>query len=574
MPNPTTAKPSDADPDPFDRFDAATRAAIAAALWQPEFNASALPADVAAGLLSDTNSPAAWGARMREFLVYLLDHPLSHTPDRTHVYERLLDHCSALSPQQVYVWQTSLLGPAATVGYDMIPTVANLEFPRDHAPKFTSQVGWHFFVGSAWDTDGVEYGVEMMLFGAAIFPPHIAAGFGLSPTQNQVIELQLAISEAGGRHYQAEPVVLAGTSGLLGFTEQPLVFRLGRNVIECHDPDSFFPVTVQAWGVDRAEEGGASGDATTEANSVGVELGIDLRFSSGKAPLLQGANGLMPSIDGIGSLYYSIPNLVLEGGSSLTLDGRTVQLARGQFWFDHQWGYLTGAPRSSVMRAATYSKDPEPSGWDWFMAQFVGDRQLTMFCPHASSRREFYEQSGPTPPGVMSVNVRGTYMAADATTHMATGALRVTDWVKATGSMNPKRYLVTDTWYPNRWEFVFDESVPADIREFTMTPIVRGAQSGFFANGAQYAEGAVVLTDPQGADIGRGFAESVSFADTRRTVHRLAGLGESEADIAAFSMRTTPKPLALFNTGYVLAHRNRLAEIMAAAAGMEFFPTE
>ena len=561
MPTPTSAEQPDVAVDPFARFDDATRASIATALWQSDFDAAALPPDVVAGLLSDSNSPAAWGARMREFLVYLLDHPLSHTPDRKKVYEALLNHCAELSPQQVYVWQTSLLGPAATVGYDMIPTVANLEFPRDHAPKFTSQVGWHFFVGSAWDTDGVEYGVEMMFFGAAIFPPHIAAGFGLSPEQNQVIELQLAISEAGGRHYQAEPVVLAGTSGLLGYQESPMVFHLGRNVIECQNPDEFFPVTVQAWGVDR-------GHATK------VELGIDLRFSSGKEPLRQGANGLMPSIDGIGSLYYSIPNLVLDAGSTLTLDGRTVQLARGQFWFDHQWGYLTGAPRSSVMRAATYSKDPEPSGWDWFMAQFIGDRQLTMFCPHASSRREFYEQTGPTPPGEMSVQVRGTYMAEDAATHMATGTLQVTDWVQATSSMNPQRYLVTDTWYPNRWEFSFDDSVPADIRNFTMTPIVAEAQSGFFANGAQYAEGAVVLTDPQGTDIGRGFAESVSFADTRRTVQRLAGLGESEADIEAFSMRSTPKSLALFNTGYVLAHRDRLAEIMAAAQGMEFFPSE
>ena len=66
---------------------------------------------------------------------------------------------------------------------------------------------------------------------------------------------------------------------------------------------------------------------------------------------------------------------------------------------------------------------------------------------------------------------------------------------------------MTNTWYPNGWAFRFAEGVPEDIRAFTMTPIVHEAQQGFFANGAQYAEGAVVLKDAGGPDIGRGFAE-------------------------------------------------------------------
>lgn len=554
--DPQTVNPLDA----VMAFDEPTRDSIAHALWQHEFDPATIPADVLARLANPKNSPAAHADRMRRFLHYLKDHPLSHTPDLAKTYDRLAEFCGEeLSPQQEYVWQTSFLGAASTVGYDMIPLKANLEFPRDHLPKFRSQVGWHFFVGSCWDTEGNEYGAELMFFGTALFPPNVAAGLGLSDEENQLIELQLAISERGGRHYQAEPVILAGTSGLLGFTADPLVFRLGRNSITCHNSEGLFPVTVKGWGVDKG-------------SGTGVELGLDLTFTSGKETLLQGDAGCMPSVDGVGSLYYSIPDLQLDPScSTLTLDGRTIALERGQFWFDHQWGYLTGAARSPVMRAANWSSDPNPTGWDWFMAHLTEDRQITMFAPHAKSLKEFYEQTGHTPPPTMTVQIKGTMMDADRATHMVVGALSVTDWIKAEHSPNPDRYLVTDTWYPNRWHFVFDDDVPEDIREFTMTPIVNQAQAGFFANGAQYAEGAVVITGPDGAELGRGFAESVSFADTRKTVHRLAGLPETDEEIKAMSMRTTPKALALFNTAYVLTHQKELKAILDEAQAMEFF---
>ena len=171
----------------------------------------------------------------------------------------------------------------------------------------------------------------------------------------------------------------------------------------------------------------------------------------------------------------------------------------------------------------------------------------------------------------MTVQIKGTMMAADRSTSMVVGTLNVTDWIKAEHSPNPERYLVTDTWYPNRWHFTFTDEVPEDIREFTMTPIVDEAQAGFFANGAQYAEGAVVITAPDGTEVGRGFAESVSFADTRRTVHRLAGLPETDEEIKALSLRTTPKALALFNTAYVLTHQGELKAILDEARAMDFF---
>jgi hypothetical protein len=54
-----------------------------------------------------------------------------------------------------------------------------------------------------------------MLFRAPLINPVLAAQFNLTDLENQVIELQLGISEASDRHYRADPVVIAGTTGLI-----------------------------------------------------------------------------------------------------------------------------------------------------------------------------------------------------------------------------------------------------------------------------------------------------------------------------------------------------------------------
>jgi predicted secreted hydrolase len=553
--SPSTNSPA----DPLSGLHDETRRSIADALWQRQLDVTAIDAATLAALTSDKHSPEGYGSRMRALLKYLIEHPLEHTPSYEKDYEHLLPFCDRLSPQQAYVMAVNFLGPAVGVGFDQIPNRADFRFPRDFGPKPRHQVGWHFFVGSCWDVDGQEYGVELMFFQSGLLPPPLAAGLGLSDDENQVVELQLAISVAGGGHYQADPVCLGGTSGLVTHTERPFTYRVGRNSMVCDDPEEFFPITVSAWGVDRG---------STPAR----ELGLDLAFTSGKTYLFQGAAGCMPANDGFGTFYYSIPNIQIDPDrSTLTLDGRTIKLARGEFWFDRQWGFLTPAYRSRVMRAAANTADPGPGGWDWFMAHLPGDRQVTVFAPHSTAMKEFYEQSGETPPGAMTVRVGGTYMAADKTTALTWGTLTVSEWIKATSSPNPERYAVTNTWYPNRWTFEFDEVVPTDIRYVTMTPIVNVAQVGYFAGSAQYAEGAVVLTDPSGADIGRGFAESVSYADTRANCHRLAGLPDSPAHVESLSHKTIPKALAVLNSAYVMAHQKELAEVISDAVGLDFF---
>jgi predicted secreted hydrolase len=522
-----------------------------------EFDRANVTPDLAAQLFSRKNSPEAWGERMRRFLEYLIDHPLAHVPHHSKRWRAMIPYCERLSPLQLYSMR-NLLGKEANQGYHPMPDEVKLEFPRGHQVKLDAQTGWHFLVGSCWDENGTEYGIEFMLFGEAIFPPKLAAEFGLSDLENQAVEVQFAVSERGRRHRQAEPLVALGTSGLISVSSDPFAFELGTNSFYAQTRGELFPLRVVAHGLDRGED-------------PPVDLAIDLLLTSGKEYLPQGDRGAMPSIDGMGTYYYSIPAIQLDpSNSTLTISGRTVKLARGQFWFDHQWGYLSTVPRSHVMRAAVYSKAPDLAGWDWFMVHFEGDRQVTMFAPHSNEFAEFYFRTEEQKPGPMTRRVGGTFMDSDKSTRMAWGTMVVDDWVKTEHSPRPDRYPPTHTWHPNHYRFTFDD-LPPDIAVFSMEPIVEGGQSAFFAHGVQICEGAVVVRSPSGKDLGRGFAEAVNYADTLSNTLRLAGLPQSKDILELVADRAPWVGTRARNIVYVLSHRAELESVLANARGMEFF---
>ena len=523
------------------RLDDETKDNIARALWMTRFEEDQLPKSILNQLVSYKNSNEAFGERMQYRLRDLLNHPDSFTPGYRKRYETLIEHSRSLSPHQVYA-MTTLLGLDSSRGYQEIPEKADIQFPRDHPPQFRHQVGWHFIVGSCTGRSGKEYGVEVVFWQYALLPSSIAEHFGLSDLENQILELQLAVSEAGDRHYQAKPVVVAGTTGLVEFAEDPFTYRIGKNVIRSLQKGSLFPLQLQAKGADLGVD-------------PPVEIGADLAFSSAKKPFLQGKNGCTPCCGGVGTLYYSIPNLKLNPvESKLRLKGEEVTLTGGKFWFDHQWctGFMpSGNPKSVVLRAATNLAKPSPGGWDWFMAQFDDDRELTMAAPHTNDRLEFYMQTGASPPGTMSVEVTGKFVGEDSNVTEARGTLNVTEWRKSAKSVDPGEYNVTGTWYPNKWESRFGPEVPEDIRNFSMTPIVQGGQTAFFGHGPEYSEGAVYLRDEKGRLVGRGFAESTAYADTMKLTLRFAGLPVSQEMLELVRRPSPSRLLKIWSLLYV-----------------------
>lgn len=537
-------------------IDDITKKNIADALWLDKFDESKLPNQILQAINDPKNSNQAFGERIRNYMAWLRDHQLSHNPSYTKRYNTLIDDIGDLSAQQAYIASTFFVGNNGTQGYDQMPESADFKFPHDHEPKFKTKVGWHFFVGSAWDEEGQEYGVELMFFRVALLPPELAKEYGLTDIENQAIEIQLGISKAGDRHHQADPTIVAGTTGLINFSSDAFDYSVGKNQIKSTQKGQYLPVTVKAHGIDRG-------------NDKEFELGVDLTFTEGKETLLQGGNGCSPCIAGMGTLYYSIPNLVLKPGSTINYGGKTVTLKKGTFWFDHQWGFLGGNPDSKVLRAAGNIGKPNPAGWDWYMVQFEGNRQITMSALHSNKYLKYYFNTGPTPPETMTVPVTGKYFDENKNMIICNGTLTVDRWIKSEQSPNPELYFISHAWHPDHWVFEFDDKVPEDIRNFSLDQIVPVAQTNFFANGVQYNEGAVYVKNREGKDIGRGFAEAVQYAKPFDNMFHILGFNNKpELQRLVLSKEDT-----LFGKiksfAYMLTHQRELKDVVAKAKGLE-----
>lgn len=542
----------------LDALDALTRDYIAQALWLDAWDEAQIPTPILQKLASDKNSNRAFGERMKARLQALVDDPETFTPSYADRYTEFLEHVDSMNPHQVYA-MSNLLGPDNARNFPELPSNKDFVFPERHAVDLDRQVGWYFVVGSCTGTNGKEYGVELMFFRNVILPPDIAEQFGIDPVENQITELHFAVTEAGGEHHRAIPIVIAGTTGLLEFLPDGLGWSMGNNTIASLEPASgALPLHFRGRGVNR---GGASP----------VTFSIDAVATESSPLSLQGVEGCDPCCDGVGTLYYSMTNLTIDPErSSLTINDEVIPLESGRFWFDHQWGTsLVSSPRSEVTRAAKNLDDsPNIGGWDWFMAQFDDGRQISGSSLHTPENLGFFFQSGEEMPGVMEAPVNGRLMTGDGSVQLFTGTVVIDDWVRSTGTPDPEIFEPSNTWHPNRWTYAFGDDIPEELRSFSMAPIVDGGQSGFFAHGVQYSEGASFVYDEDGNEIGRGFSESVNYADTVDQRLRLSGLPQDEASVSLLQAPVPSNQLRSESLKYVLKHQDELNEVIAACIGI------
>jgi predicted secreted hydrolase len=540
-------------------LDAETRENVAHVLWMSEFDPAAIPADVAAKLRSEKNSASAFGERMRTRLDELLDNPESFTPDYTELYHTISGYATTLTPHQAYAINV-FLGLDSVRGYQEIPPEIAFTFPLDDRPQFEYQVGWHFFVGNVFTETGDEYGVQLMFWSCSLLPPPLAESLGLSDLENQIIEIHFAISPAGDRHYRAKPYIVAATTGLVSFSANPFNYEVGKNFMRSSEAESLFPIQLRAWGIDNTQ-------------SSPVELEIDLTLNQTKGYVLNGDEGLAPSCGGIGTLYYSVPNLQIDPTSSmLRVNGQEAYLTHGKLWYDHQWGtgfMPAGSPRSDVLRAASNLSSGNPDGWDWMAIQFDDNTEIGLSALHSNENSEFYWQTGPNPPGTMTASANGVYIDTTGEYGPVSGQIEVTEWIQSTVAHD--QYVATGTWYPDKVEVTLDtDTVPENRRNFTMIPIVETGQQGFFAAGLQYSEGAVFIETPDGERIGRGFLESTGYSDDQIQLLRLSGLPATEEMIELMPPADVSPELAAQSEEYLQEPENavRLLEELAACRGL------
>ena len=286
----------------LDKLDEETKDNMAKALWMQEFNNEEISDELFKGFESEKNSNENFGDRMQYLLREKINNPDSFTPNYKNVYETLIKHSSSLSPHQAYA-MTFFLGMDSSKGYKAIPGKADFKLPQDDAPQWDYQLGWHFIVGSCIGDNGKEYGVQFMFWQYALLPPEIAKHFGLSDIENQIIELHLAVSEAGGEHYRSKPILIAGTTGLVDFKNNPFDYTFGKNKIRSLSEDSTFPMQIKGWGVDLDPDSPS-------------EIEVDITLTQTKEYLLQGKDGCDPCCGGVGTLYYSVPNLRVDPDKS------------------------------------------------------------------------------------------------------------------------------------------------------------------------------------------------------------------------------------------------------------------
>lgn len=530
---------------PQSLIDDETAENIADALWLNRFNFRQINPKIRAKILSKKNSSEVIGGHYSNHLSSLLTEPDSFTPDYTILYTTLQEYLKSPSIHQLYALN-SLLGLDSNRGYQALPAAKSFEWPKDDRMQMEYQVDWHFFVGSVFAETGEEFGVQLMFWSQSMLPPTVAKAAGLSDVENQVTEMHFAITPVGERHYRAKPTIVAGTTGLIKYAEEPIRFNMGKNLMHASKPESFFPLRLRAHGVDRTE-------------TLAVPIEMDIKVTQVKGYILNGEDGMAPSCDGVGTLYYSVPSLMIDPDhSTIKVRNKTYRLARGKIWYDHQWGtgfIPAGNVASPFMRALrNISPSKSAPGWDWMFAAFDDDTEIALSSLHMADLAEFYMNTGANPPGVMTASASGRYIDATSESFPVTATIRVTEWVKSTVSHG--QYQPTGAWYPNRVEVSVDTlEVPQSKRNFTLIPIVKTGQQGYFAAGPQYSEGAVYV-EQNNQPVGRGFLESTGYADPLKQTLLLAGISDTPSFRLALESAKPNDALKLDSFNYVNANKN------------------
>ncbi|MGE0079149.1 MAG: lipocalin-like domain-containing protein [Bacteroidales bacterium] len=559
-------------------IDALTKQNIAQALWMQEYDETKIDSAILEKIKSAKNSNIQYATRFKKRIMEMMQNQLSFVTSRKDRYKVIMANADSLSPQACYA-SNLFLGPESVTGYEPISLNPEFSQPSIDAPQLDYQVGWHFFVGNFTDEENNHYSVELMFWQYALLPPKFAKNLGLSDIENQTLEMHLAICDPQSqKQYRATTSVVAGTTGLVSFDAKPYSYKMGKNSIQGQNANGdLFPVTLTARGYDMSDESNVQ------------EIEIDISLDDVKGIFMEGDEGCSPSIDGVGTLYYSSSLLKLQNDShsTITINGKSIKLKDGSMWYDHQWGtgfMPSGAPRSAVMRAAQNIEKAAPGGWDWFMFQFHSNPaiaggeevQITLSALHTNDNIEFYYQTGPTPPGTMTAKCAGKYIGPVASTDVqspvptlpVTGQMEVTKWVKVDFSPNSKVYPPTDTWYPAEYSFTLTGDIPAELKTFKVTPLIASGQIGFFGTGLQYTEGGTVITDANGKELGRGFAEGTNWANCNKGIVALAGLPVTPETLGFLTPPSVGYFMKFLSFIEMWLHKKELETIMAESKGM------
>jgi predicted secreted hydrolase len=218
----------------------------------------------------------------------------------------------------------------ATAGY-------KFAFPRDHASHPDYKIEWWYYTGNVRAKDSRRFGYQVTWFRVGI--DHSPS----NPSRWTIRDLymtHLAVSDAAGQRYRFAERLSRGGPGLAG--------------ADGH--------RYNVWNEDWTGTLNERGQHVLKATS--QDAGIDLVLDEGKAPAINGVNGISQkgAREGNASHYYSLTRMPTRG--TIMVDGERVEV-EGLTWMDHEFG--------------TSFLEPEQRGWDWLAIQLSDGREVMLY---------------------------------------------------------------------------------------------------------------------------------------------------------------------------------------------------
>lgn len=334
-----------------------------------------------------------------------------------------------------------------------------LVLPADHASHPATRTEWWYLTGPLRTDDGRVYGLQATWFRRALLAELPDDRSPLAARDVILFHAGLVGIEGDDERRFTEQAMRAAGGWARADTERLDVALLDHELV---DPTGEGREARMAFG---------AGDAW-------IELDVDL---DAVEPLLHGAEpglSIKGHEAGQASWYYSLPRLPVVG--TLRRPGEEPVAARGELWFDHEFG-------SSQL-------GPEQIGWDWFSVALDDGGVLMLYQMRTTGGR----------PDTTSA---GTWRGPDGERrHLGSDAFHI-------DPMRRWRSPDTGIEYPAEWRL----NVPSADLSLRVTPARPDAEfSADDVTGVTYWEGLCVFEGTRGerAVRGEGYVELVGYGDS------------------------------------------------------------
>lgn len=345
--------------------------------------------------------------------------------------------------------------PKAQAPWKQAQAGYQFSFPRDHASHPDYKIEWWYYTGNVKAADGRRFGYQVTFFRVGV--DHTPT----NPSRWAIRDLHmthLAVSDESGRRYRYSEKLSRGGPGLAGASA-----------------DRYY-VWNDDWSASLAGREPGAGIRQHVLKAPGHAAGVDLVLDEGKAPAINGVNGISQkgAEAGNASHYYSLTRMPTTG--TLIIDGERVAVS-GESWMDHEFG-------TSFLEA-------EQRGWDWLALQLSDGRELMLYrLRRADGSRD------PRSSGTL-VDRSGT------STHLANDDFTLTpgraEFTSDNGAVYPIEWTVT---------------VPSHRIELKVTtPLADQELSLERSTGIAYWEGMIDVagTTGSGAVTGSGYLEMTGY---------------------------------------------------------------